>query len=350
MDGGIILAWFTDFIDDFIDGAQELGEAFKDLGKGLYETGRDSSKEFGELMTDGVKEMIFKNNHYYQTSFEKVDNARQIISSSKSRYKKTYEELQSYYSETVKKINNHIEYKMHFCNVLLANNQNSVNQILNINLDEQIVSRSLQGIESSVINDYKKSVSSIISVGGNTAKFNSIMGMSYISGIESSWFVTQRRRVEEADAALGDAKEFRAMVDIEIEKLKITQSKLGYIRLKVEEERSLLSRFGVTLDNITSFLNSTYNRIKVAEKEYQSKNLINKILYNLKVFVGIQENKMLLTDEERKKVISNIEIAKMLNLIINTQFINEDFEISSEYEQTIITANEFENSLIERGF
>lgn len=328
----------------------EIAKAVGELGKDLTNLTKESGKEFGEIMTDGFKEMVIKGNNDYKTSYEKIEMANSIVSSAKSTYKRAYEITESDYSQTKEELNAHINYKKKLYKDILTKNQNVVDKLLEINLDEYTVKKPIFNIEVDYINDYKKSAIGIMSFNNKPiSQFSAYMGLNAISEFKTGWLSSQRQRVEAAEDDLEDAKDFRAKMNFEVERLNKIKSKLKLIREKIKEERALLDRLTQKLEYITLFLNKVNQRIAEFKTEYENKNYISKGIYKIQTHLENKPDEMLLTQEEKEKVLANIEISKMLNKVINTQFITDDFDITNEYNSMLQEMKDLEHQIKERG-
>lgn len=84
----------------FFDTVFGVAEAFGELGKDLANLAKDSSQEFGEIMTDGFKEMVIKGNNNYKTSFEVEEEANRKINSANRRYNSAQNDLEKCISST----------------------------------------------------------------------------------------------------------------------------------------------------------------------------------------------------------------------------------------------------------
>lgn len=264
------------------------------LGKELGGILSDGRKEFTEIMTDGFKEMVIKNNNDYKTSFEKNDEARLILSGAKSRYKSRFDEVYVTYTQVKNVVESHFAYKVdlyhtyeqHYASIIEKNIQ-----ILDIKKKE-IELLYVDHISHNILN-------------------SSFMNSSSRTGALFYDFQLQQIRVNEADANLDEAKAVRARLDMEGEKLKQIQINLQFVEASIQEERRLIEKLSGALERkIDSF------------------------------------ESIIHTNSHYKELEECIDIIKMFEKIIKTQFLQDEAKITQQYKKILLDMTEMEKRMI----
>ncbi|OAA86346.1 hypothetical protein [Clostridium coskatii] len=292
-----------DFVDEICDISFGIGEACFDLVTGLGEIAVDSTLEFGELMTDGVKEIVIKDNDNYKTSFEKTDDANDIISMAKSKFNSASQEAIDYYEETKKIVEEHFQYKNKLITTILPQQEEIIRNFTEFNYTN--LANSIDTLKL----DNKPILFSTTLV--FLSKLNPIT-----LGIEiGSFMISQRTRVEAANEYLSNAECYKSEVDLKIAELKTIKSRLTLIRNKVIEERKILNNLVSKLDKISNSLSNSMN---------ESINIC--------------------------KIKSLIEIANRIKESINVHFINNKGTITKEYSALLNKLQKLEKNLCKKGF
>lgn len=279
----------------FFEDVIEIGEAFGELIVGLGEVAVESTQEFGELMTDGVKEIVIKGNDDYHTSFELKDEADGIISSARLRFTRASEEVTNYYDETKKLLEKHFNYKKEINNRILPGCVKNIRDF--IKLPNTCINANLNFY--SFGND-EINLNVVTSAFSEGLLIKSLKGLGNLNPVTfglgfGGMIISQHKRKEESEEYLSEAKYYKDDVNLKVAKLKTVKSKLALIRKKIEEERNLIDNL---IEKIKALLNDSFD-------------LINR--------------------NEIDKAQKAIKIANIINITLKTQFIDEKGDISDEY-------------------
>lgn len=259
-------------IDDIKDGVKEVTTF-----------AQESKNEFSELMTDGFKEMVIKDNNDYKTSYEKRDKSHAVIKKAHERLKQRADEVTMLATQT--------EYAME---EFYTQRHMTMQQILN------------------TTNAHLQAISYIHRLNSNIEKTNLLRSFSSSSFSISSLaipssivpLIAKRQRVEEANSMLEEAYVYERDVDAQIATLNSNESKLKYIHKVIAEEKVLLSRL--------------YQKISIITQE-----------------VDILKMKTAQTESEKQKIQGLTEIIQLLTQTLQIEFIEKNLKISPQYERNI---------------
>lgn len=259
---------------------RELGEFAKEAGT-IVKEGR---QEFAELMTDGFKEMVIKDNSNYKTSFEKKDDANGIINGAKNRLTSKLDELDLYANQTEGIIKNLYEYKMKVTNDTFEIINKTINELGDYDLHNPIHKAFLKGrVLNGKVNFYMTNNTL------NTASLGIIIGV-----------INQMSRVRVADEYLENAMDYQNKVNAEIARLNLLKVNMSYIRKVIKEEKNLLQNLSAKFENIIQELTGN---------------------------VEIEQ----MSAESRMRVENLFTIAELLNNMIQDTFISKELKVSEKY-------------------
>lgn len=282
---------------------------FKDmfsLGKELFDVLDEGRKEFKELMTDGFKEMVIKGNNDYKTSFEKRDEANRIISSARSRYNRTFQEVEAALHLVQQQIKHHYQFKLE--------KYKQLHSTYAADIEKYVQQYELKKKE------YEQSYLSFDQHNLSFPIFSSsIAGFVSHKRIDQMLFelAEQRKRVKEADYMLEEARRIRAELDLECEKLKRLQSNLSLVEKTINEERSLIERL----------------LHPMVEKMQHTKGMLSSTVN---------------TREQLEEIERAIQIIKLLEKTLITQFLGDNSKITQQYKDVINQLREMEKQMNER--
>lgn len=282
---------------------------FKDmfsLGKELFDVLGEGRKEFKELMTDGFKEMVIKGNNDYKTSFEKRDEANRIISSARSRYNRTFQEVEAALHLVQQQIKHHYQFKLE--------KYKQLHSTYAADIEKYVQQYELKKKE------YEQSYLSFDQHNLSFPIFSSsIAGFVSHKRIDQMLFelAEQRKRVKEADYMLEEARRIRAELDLECEKLKRLQSNLSLVEKTINEERSLIERL----------------LHPMVEKMQHTKGMLSSTVN---------------TREQLEEIERAIQIIKLLEKTLITQFLGDNSKITQQYKDVINQLREMEKQMNER--
>ncbi len=203
-----------DFLEDVVYCTVDITRAFGELGIGLTKTLVEGASEFGEIMTDGVKEIIIEGNDDYKTSFEKKDLASEINYSASSRL----EASEEIFNKKVEKTN-----------LLIMNNLEHKKRLL-IMVGEKIDSNYLDN--GLIKHIYTNQIASI--------NFDDKLKFSLAAKVGS---LGKKIRKDIANDYLNNAINFSAEVDVEISKINTLIAVLEGIEKQISEEQEILLIF-----------------------------------------------------------------------------------------------------------
>lgn len=213
-----------DFLEDVFYFTTDMTKAVGELGVGLAKVVIEGSSEFGEIMTDGVKEMVIKGNLDYKTSFEKKDLASEINYNARYRLEDAEKGLKEKIYEVDNEILNNHEYKK---KLLIKLEEKINNNYIQNNLSKDIYINKLYDI-----NFHKKLEFTLAAKVGLLGK---------------------KVRRDIADDYLNDAIDYKYQVNIEVSKIELLKSLLEGVKKQILEENRLLTIFEQALIKNQSF-------------------------------------------------------------------------------------------------
>ncbi|WP_442596700.1 hypothetical protein [Neobacillus sp. D3-1R] len=266
----------------FIQFVKDLGEIASDA-KNIVKEGR---QEFTEIMTDGFKEMVIKNNNDYKTSFEKKDQAHAIMQGAKSRLNAKFEEVDTYARETEAIITKFYDYKLKITNDAIHSAKITMDNFKQNDWQRKII------LEATFL----QTPINGLSVSKNITKIG-------LLNLVDDLFV-QSRRVQAANEYLEDAKDFKTQVDLEIARLDSLKARMTYIRNVVKDEQRVLDLVNRELEKVTNLLNGLISRDTLSEDDAKTAN---------QFFL----------------------ITEMLYQFVNEKFVSKDLEVAAKYLQDL---------------
>lgn len=241
-----------DFIQNMrYGGFRNMVEDFADLGKEAKEFVVESKQEFSELMTDGFTEMVIKGNSDYKTSFEKCEEAEEIISASKSKLEKKAKGVERRRVALVRKLEDHTQLRGIIFKDFITDFKEKINE--SKEMMHLASENNLKFNMANLNNDF----SSISMVGAGS--------ITYLTSVSSQ--IQKRQRVKAATQFLEDAKEYREQVNVNIEKLEALKIKFEYIEKVIDDESRVLRTITENIETIKGKINYYNNKISLNEKE-----------------------------------------------------------------------------------
>jgi hypothetical protein len=260
--------------------ASDMGEIANDVRT----LAKESKEEFTELMTDGFKEMVIKDNNDYKSSFEKRDQATAIIANAKSKLNRKVTEVNEYADETEAMMKDFYGQKI-----------NITKQVLQT-AKATLVDFERYDIKSKINSPLFATINSMGKVNFSLPAINSLTSTLAIINT----FMSQARRVKAMDDYLEEAKDYRSEVNYEIARLDSVKAKLQYMREVMKEEQNLLERLIPKLQSASEMM---------------------------KYYMGKKQ----LTTDDAKRAENLFKIAEMLHKLITTTFINKNLSVSQKY-------------------
>lgn len=271
--------------------------------KGIAEITKQTSDELREIATDGFKEIVIKGNSDYKTSYEKRDEANQIVASAESSFRNVVDDVMSVYNNVKKSVEDHYKYKKSIFEKVTKEYAPSVVRF------------------SAYVQQKKLDTSSkAFSIGNSSiSTFQPMQNFVGSSGFNLLGdFLLQRKRVAEADQMLEEAKEYRAKIRMESEKLRSIKANLTLIDKHLKEERSLLKRLTSPIEKAISNMKNIEGKTSISQKE-------------------LEESEQL------------IEVFNLFEKILITRFVKDDGQITQEYTLVYRQLIDFEKKINNRS-
>lgn len=271
------------------------------LGKELGEILSDGRKELTEIMTDGFKEMVIKGNNDYKTSFEKKDEAKSIVANARSKYNTAFDEVQAKFVQVQQMVDQHYQFKVEMYNRIKQEHSSTVEKYIKkyeMKKKEFELSYAAQG---SPFNAAALAVAAKFATGS----------LPVLAGMD---LLSQRKRVQEADDFLDDAKEIRAKLNLECEKLRKIKSNLILVEEAIKEERKLIGRLLGPLEE------------KMSQLEKILKSFVKK-------------------KTQMKEAEDAISIIKLLEQTLTTQFLQDKAVITKQYKELMSQLGNMEQKI-----
>ncbi|TLS54106.1 hypothetical protein FE782_01815 [Paenibacillus antri] len=278
-----------------------------DLGKEFGQILSDGRKELTEIMTDGFKEMVIQGKSDYKTSFEKREEASGIISSARSRYNDTFKEVEAKIKQTEKLVEAHYAYKGEKYDKLKSDYAPTVKKYI----ARMEFERRERGANTATVVGTLFAASVASSALTMATRVNPV---AFLGGVLLTDLISQRKRVREANEMLDEAREYRARIDAECEKLRKVKSNLTYIEMSVNEERKLIDRLLKPLEL----------KMRETAKILGSKNP---------------------SQRELEEATQAIAIIQLLEQTLTTQFLQGNAEITRQYKDLTKRLVEMEQKL-----
>ncbi|MDE3839071.1 hypothetical protein C0966_06770 [Bacillus methanolicus] len=264
---------------------------------------KQTADEIKEIATDGFKEIVIKGNSNYKTSYEKRDEVNQIVTCAESSYRNVVNDVMSVYYRVMSLVEDHYRYKSSVLERILKEYVPSVARFTafmeqkKLDLQNYVFSSGFSNsLDLKLMNN-----------------FTSALGFEFLGD-----FLRQRKRVAEADEMLEEAKKYRAELHLEMEKLRYIKANLTLIEKHIKEERTLIER-------LTNPIEIVIIRIK-----------------NL-------EGRNVFDQKEIKEAENVVEIFKLFEKILTTRFVNNDGQITNEYNQIYRQLVDYEEKINERN-
>lgn len=315
-----------DFIDnmryggwrDFLEEGKELLVEGKNTFKDLKDEGR-------EIFTDGFKEMVVKDNNSYKTSFEKKDQALNIISQSQNKYEKAYStfkekalalehDIESHYSNITSiiqtSIANWAEQAKDWDDLCLERYAaEKMLDITTLSLTPTTGVRRIQKISGKNVLNTKPEYKA-------QEKANIFLRMILSDSPFLKESLKQIERVKAADEFLLAAQDFESRVEIEILGLKKYKNDIKCVTLRIKEVKTLLHFFENELANILDNMNDACKSGQLSKIYYKKAQMTGLIVSSM---IALIEDSFVSKDGnivERNESLY-LDIMQIKNLISN---------------------------------
>lgn len=273
----------------FFYGLSLLLDGIKSDFKEVTTLVKESKNEFTEIMTDGFKEMVIKDNNNYKTSYQKRDKAHSVINKAHEKLKQRTYEVKNFANQTEYAIDEFYTYRNENMQQIL----NTTNSFLHSVYRTHLFNNEIE--KTNLLREFSNSSFSV----SNIAVPSSIILL-----------IEKKQRVEEADAMLEEAYVYERNVDAQIATLNSNESKLKYIHEVIREEQVLLSRL--------------YQKIIMVTQE-----------------VDALKMKKTLTEDEVNKINGLTQIIELLAGTLQIEFITKNLKISYQYKENIKTMKRY---------
>jgi hypothetical protein len=283
-----------------------LKELFE-TAKYIVDITKETKEEIGEILTDGFKEIVIKGNNDYKTSHEKRDEAYNIVYNAESKYERVYKDVSNTYEKVSNLLKEHHSYKVNLYGEIKQVQAPLINEYIN-KLDN--IKRTTKAKEGKLS---FTDVSFLSNIGSN------IMPMSQNNLDFFRGSILRRKRVEEANGLLEDARTIRAEINAECEKLNRVKSNLQLVNKTIEEERSLIERF------VKPYKDKIMNMGEILDHgNFTNENVID--------------------------IENSINILMLLEKTLTTQFLQDEAKITNQYQLLTKKLRDLESQLSKKEY
>ncbi|MEH7886383.1 hypothetical protein V7654_18950 [Bacillus sp. JJ1609] len=273
----------------FFRNVVEVGKIFADSGKELGQILSDGRKEFTELMTDGFKEMVIKGNNDYKTSYEKNSEAGEILYEARRKYDVLFDDVHTEILCVETLIDDHYIYKKKLYEEIKSQYGATVEKYIT---DYHLQRKAFYSSQTEDSNPFMPAAAAVIGT----------LGLGLVGGVIGMDLIQQKTRVKQADAYLQESKKIKAKLELECERLRVLKTNLAFVEKSIYEERSVIERL--------------YRPLK--EKMKHTEELLASNF----------------TDEsDVQDAEQAIEIIKMLEKTLTTQFLQDQAVITIQYQE-----------------
>ncbi|MCI6736652.1 MAG: hypothetical protein MR593_00820 [Intestinibacter sp.] len=267
----------------------------------IFSGGGSSRKSFSDLSDNWEKR---------KEAREYNARAREIIDDYTERYETTYYNTQDYAFETQRRLDKHNDFKKEIIRKLQLDVKPVLDDFKKFDIDSKTID-----IDFSDIGSNKNLDMSISNINNTFARFDRLSFNNCFPNLDDI-FRDATEEYYQAKSNYNQAKMYKSQIQLKREQLKTIKSNLSNIRSYISDEERVLSELMERIEGISNKLDQ--NMKKSSFKKEESEHL--KAIY---------------------------KIAKGIDKMMGTRFLNDDFTVTDDYNSLFEKMKEI-NSLIEK--
>lgn len=227
----------------------------------------DLINEFKELMTDGFKEMVLKDNNNYKTSYETKNDSDTLLNAIENKYKNSLKKLESDISKIEPFVNQFSKYceetvrscLLIWCPIIENHNSLEIKSIVS-NLKSEYSHLSFKFIEGGIVNSkimdsFKVKTKSPFYIASSPSLNISNNNHPWIKHIiqppiSFEYKVSKRDRINASKNYENAVKDYEVMIEAEINNHKNARNRLKSVKNQLDERTKIISSFSDNLNKI----------------------------------------------------------------------------------------------------